>query len=259
MNKNSVNYMIQIPAKVRNRLSKEIPAFRKLLKKLKDKDVNEADTVTVVSDMLEKVFGFDRYSEITREYAIRGTYCDVAIKIAGKIEYLIEVKSAGIAGIKLKYAHIRQAVNYGAHEGIPWVVLTNGIDWILYKVSLKGKIESEEVIRFNLIDLNHRNTQDLEKVFVLCKKGVSKKLMEEMYQYKRIVNSSVLVDVLFSEETLRSIRTQLKKIGKGAKADDEELTRMLKNEVIKRELINVRESKDYKSVVKKKKRADKKK
>ena len=244
--------MIKIPAKVKTRLEKEIPVFKRILKKISDRDANEADTVTVVSDTLEKVFGFDKYSEITREYAIRKKFCDLAIKIAGKVKYLIEVKAGGS---KLKEDGITQAVNYGATEGIPWVVLTNGTDWILYKISFKKrKIEREEVVRFSFRDLNPKNRQDLEKVFVLCKNGVSKKLMHDVYEYKRIVNSSVLVKVLLSKDTLFSIRKQLKKIGNGAKANDEELSSILKNEVIKRDLINARESPGYKSVVKKKKR-----
>lgn len=249
--------MIKIPAKVEKRLAKEIPVFRRRLKKIRDRDANEANTVTVVNDMLEKVFGFDKDSEIIREYPIGGKFCDLAIKIAHKVKYLIEVKAGGS---KLKEDGIKQVVNYGAHEGIPWVVLTNGNDWILYKISFKKrKIERGEVVRFSFIDLNHRNMQDLEKVFVLCKKGVSKKLMHDVYEYKRIVNSSVLVKVLLSKETLLSIRKQLKRIGNGAKANDEELSSILKNEVIKRDLINARGSPGYKSVVKKKRRAGTKK
>ena len=231
--------MIKIPATVQKRLAKEIPRFKKLLKKRKAKDVNEADTVTVVTDMLVKVFGFDRYSDITREYAIRRTFCDLAIKIGDDIEYLIEVKDVGS---KLDDSHIKQVVDYGANKGIPWVVLTNGIDWILYKISLKQKIEREEVIRFSFIDLNLRNSKDLEKVFVLCKKGISKKLMHDVYKHKKVVNSSVLVKVLLSKETLLSIRKQLKRIGNGAKANDKELISIIKNEVIKRDLIKARES-----------------
>lgn len=47
----------------------------------------KSDTVTIVTDMLEEVFGFDKYSEITREYAIQGTFCDLSIKSVKKIEY----------------------------------------------------------------------------------------------------------------------------------------------------------------------------
>ena len=50
--------MIKIPAKVKTRLEKEIPVFRRILCNISDRDANEAFTVTVGSDTLEKVFGY---------------------------------------------------------------------------------------------------------------------------------------------------------------------------------------------------------
>ena len=45
---------------------------------------------------------------------------------------IAEVKSAGTA---LNNNHLRQVVNYGAHKGIEWVLLTNGIVWKVYRIS----------------------------------------------------------------------------------------------------------------------------
>jgi hypothetical protein len=77
--------MAKIPAKVIDRLKSEVPRFQKLLSTSRDRDINEADTVAIIADMLEKIFGMDRYKEITREYCIKGTYVDLAIKL--KIKY----------------------------------------------------------------------------------------------------------------------------------------------------------------------------
>jgi len=112
--------MARIPKKVTERLSKRVPQFQKVLKRAKDRDVNESDTVTIVTDMLADVFGYDKYSEVTSEQAIRGTYCDLAIEIKGTTKYLIEVKSIGLT---LKENHLRQAINYGVNKGIQWVII----------------------------------------------------------------------------------------------------------------------------------------
>jgi hypothetical protein len=48
------------------------------------------------------------------ECAIRGTYCDLGIKIDGKFLFLIEVKAIGL---ELKEAQIKQAVDYAANRG----------------------------------------------------------------------------------------------------------------------------------------------
>ena len=55
--------------------------------------MSEADTVKLVMDLLEQVFGYDKYADVTSEHAIRGTYCDLAIKIDDKLVQLIEVQS----------------------------------------------------------------------------------------------------------------------------------------------------------------------
>ena len=83
--------MASIPKKVIDRFSKELGKFQGILKNAKNRDLNEADTVDIVNDMFGSIFGFDKYTETTREFAIRNTYCDLAIKIKGDVKYLVEV------------------------------------------------------------------------------------------------------------------------------------------------------------------------
>jgi len=134
--------MANIPKKVLDRFVKQTARFQKILKTAVNNDLNEADTVTIVTDILSDVFGYDKYSEITSEYQIRNTYCDLAIKISDEVKYLLEVKSISLS---LKESHLKQAVDYGAHEGIQWVVLTNGLIWRVYSIVLKKAIEFEKV------------------------------------------------------------------------------------------------------------------
>ncbi len=107
--------MANIPAVAAKRLSASVPKFRKILSRAKERDVNESDTVTIITDMLEEVFGFDKYSDITREFGIQGTYCDLAIKTGKRVQYLIEVKAIGL---ELRESHLRQSVNYASREGV---------------------------------------------------------------------------------------------------------------------------------------------
>ena len=99
--------MASIPKKVADRLIAGIKQFQPVLTSAKQRDVGEADTVTIVKDMLAAVFGYDKYSEVTSEFSIRGTYCDLATKIDGVVQTLIEVKAVGY---DLKEAHTKQAI-----------------------------------------------------------------------------------------------------------------------------------------------------
>jgi len=63
---------------------------------------------------------------------IRGTYCDLAVRIDGALALLIEAKAIGL---ELKDAFVKQAVDYAANQGVEWVVLTNAIVWRANKVN----------------------------------------------------------------------------------------------------------------------------
>lgn len=127
--------MPAIPKKVAERLGSGLKRFQPILTASKARDDGEADTVMIVTDMLAEVFGYDKYSEVTAEYAIRGTYCDLATKLDGTVQALVEVKAIGL---ELKDQHVKQAVDYAANQGVDWVVLTNGTHWRIYNVIRDG-------------------------------------------------------------------------------------------------------------------------
>ncbi|NVK21834.1 MAG: type I restriction enzyme HsdR N-terminal domain-containing protein [Kangiellaceae bacterium] len=226
--------MPKIPAKVITRLKNSIPQFKKVIEEAQKRDINESDTVTIVTDILSEVFGFDKYSEITREYAIKGTMCDLAVKVDGKLEYLIEVKSIGT---ELKEAHARQAIDYVSKvSDTNWVVLSNGNHWKIFKVTAQGMVTSELVYDFKFSELNHNKQADQELIFLLCKLGMQKQLIEEFYDYKKSVNKFMIGAVLVSEPILAALRRELRKVKPGLKVDIDEIKQILISETLKREI-----------------------
>ncbi len=233
--------MANVPAVVSKRLITAVPKFKKILAQAKERDVNESDTVTIVTDMLEEIFGFDKYSEITREYAIQGTYCDLAIKSGKRVEYLIEVKAIGI---ELKENHLKQAVNYASREGIKWVVLTNGITWEIHRVSLDGKVDNEKLVTINFEDINPRKDDQQDILFLLCKRGIQKDLIDDFYQYRQSVNKYIVGAVVLSEPVVSTIRRELRKLKPGLKVEVAEIKLLLEHEVVKRELLETEAGKE---------------
>ena len=227
--------MGNIPAAVVKRLTSTVPKFKKILAKAKEKDVNESDTVTIVIDILGEVFGFDKYSDITREYGIQGTYCDLAIRTNKRIEYLIEIKAIGL---KLNDKHLRQAVNYASREGIKWVVLTNGMKWVIHRVNLKGKIQNQQIFSIDFAEINLKKIEQRELLFLLCKRGVKKDLIGEYYEYRQSVNRYTIAALLLTESVTNTVRKELRKLKPGIKVDAEEIKKLIKDEVIKRETLD---------------------
>jgi len=181
--------MAAIPVKVLDRFKENLNKIQKVIEQAKNRDINEADTVVIVSDVLSLLFGYDKYTEITREYAIKGQYCDLAVKIDEKLKFLIEVKAIGIT---LSEKHYQQALTYGANNGTEWIILTNGLVWNIYKVRFEQPIKTDFVCEFNLLEIKQKNQSDLDKLFILCKEGLKKNAIDEFSQHRKIVNKYFL-------------------------------------------------------------------
>jgi len=225
--------MVAVPKKVADRLSKAVPIFQRVLANARDRDVNESDTVTIVTDILADVLGFDKYSEVTSEQAIRGTFCDLAIKLEGKIKYLIEVKAIGLT---LKENHLRQAVNYGANQGIPWVVLTNGVTWEIYRIKFDRSVSHDLVCSFDFFSLKPRAADDQGKLFLLCREGIAKAAIEEFHEHVQNVNKFIVGALIQSEAIVAVIRRELRRLSPAAKISMEEIQQLLPD-VLKRDVL----------------------
>jgi predicted type IV restriction endonuclease len=226
--------MAQISAKVQDRLSAGIKRYIPILSSAKSRDVNESDTVTIITDMLADVFGFDKYSEITSEYVIRSTYVDLAIKLDGKAQVLIEVKAIGL---ELKDAYIKQAVDYGANLGIEWIVLTNGAVWQIYKVTFGKPIGFDLVIQIDFLNLNPKNSAGIESLYLLTKEGIGRSVLGEYHTQRQALSRFFIGAITLSEPVLDVIRRELRKISPDVKIDNEQIKDVLVQEIIKRDVM----------------------
>lgn len=239
--------MLKIPKKVADRWSTSVKGLTNIAISHKTKDVSEADTVTLVKDMLADVFGFDKYNELTSEQQIRGTFCDLAVKIDGKIRVLIEVKAAALS---LNDNHLRQAINYGAHEGIEWILLTNAIEWRLYKIKFGQPVDYEEVSAFAFPEINLKREEDQRRLFLLCREGLTSDAMGIYHQHISVLNKFTVAQVLLSEPVVSSIRREMRRYFPDLKIEVESIMDLLNNEILKREVIDGEKVKDAQQRIK---------
>lgn len=223
-----------VPKKIQDRLSREVLKLQRVLQAAKDRDINESDTALIVADILSSVFGFDKYSEVTSEMAIRGTFCDLAVKIDGKVQYLIEVKAIGL---DLKDGHLKQAVDYGANQGIPYVVLTNGVFWKIHRIRFEKPIQNDEICAFNFLELSPRKEDDQEQLYLLCREGMSKAAIEDFSEHVQTVNRFVVAALLLTDPVIDLVRREMRRLSPGLRVENEEVLSILQNEVLKREVI----------------------
>lgn len=226
--------MIKIPKKVSDRFAQSVKKYQVILTSAKARDVGESDTVTIIVDMLADIFGYDKYSEITSEHAIKGTYCDLAIKIDGVLNLLIEVKAIGL---ELKDAFVKQAVDYAANQGVDWVVLTNGIIWRVYRVKFEKPISNELLVEFNLTELAPKSEKDADCLFLLCKEGWTKSVLGEYHSQRQALSRFFLGNLILSDPILQVVRRELRRLSPDIKVEVSEIKAVLENEVLKRDVV----------------------
>ncbi len=230
---------MKITKKTEDRIKASIPKFQKVLGIAKDRDLNESDTVSIITDILAEVFGYDKYLEVTSELAIRGTYCDLAIKIGDKFQYLIECKAIGT---ELKDSHLRQAIGYGANKGIQWVILTNGIDWQIYRLRFEQPIAWDLVARFDLSSVSLKNERDVEKLIIVTKEGIEKGAREDLYEKTQCVNRFVAGALILSDPVVSVLKREFKKLADGINIEDAEVIALLRDGVLRRDLLDGEEA-----------------
>lgn len=241
--------MTTIPAKIRANLVDGIKKYQPIVKKARDKDVNESDTVTIIADMLSDIFGYDKYSEVTSEFAIKKTFCDLAIKLDGEPKLLIEAKAAGL---ELKDQHIKQAVDYGANSGIEWVVLTNGVYWKIYNIVFAKPVSHELVYEFNFTEISPKKESDLEMLYILTRDAMTKggkTSLDTFYSQQQLVNRYTISQIMLTDGALDFIRKTLRKLSPDAKTTNEQIAAIITEEIIKRDVLEDDKAKETKKKV----------
>ncbi|MEE8400880.1 MAG: type I restriction enzyme HsdR N-terminal domain-containing protein, partial [Candidatus Hydrothermarchaeaceae archaeon] len=198
---------VYVPKKVEDRIKSNLSKYKRILKTAKDKDIKEADTVSIIRDMLADMMGWDKYSEITKEYETQGTYCDLGIKIDGEAHILIEVKRVGIP---LDEKHLKQAKDYASNEGTDWVILTNGVEWNAYKVLFRKPVTVERVFTLNLLEVNARNKKAIEQIYSISREGVKKEALKQVHEESQVTNRFVIAGLIMSEPVVKVLKREIK-------------------------------------------------
>jgi hypothetical protein len=226
--------MVKVSKKFADRAKTTLRRYQKVLESARARDVNESDTCVIISDFLADVLGYDKYGELTTEFAIRSTFCDLAIKVGGKVHFLIEVKSAGT---ELKDNHLRQAIDYAANQGVEWVLLTNGIIWQAHRLRFEQPIQSDQAFEIDLLSPDAKPTELLQRLYLISREAAGATDLDKFYRQKEATSRYVLAQLLLGGRSLTLLRRQLRQQFPGLRIEEAAIAELLRNDVIKRDAI----------------------
>jgi hypothetical protein len=189
----------------KTKLQAAIKAYTKRYLNGKIVDLDESGTRLMINTFLTNVLGFTPIEEVKTEYMIRGTYADYMIQIKGARHFLVEVKALSL---NLSDKHLRQAINYGANEGIEWALLTNGKRFDLYKILFNKPIDSKLVFSVDLSD-PAQVKNSIEQIQFLHRDSVINKGLETLWNKTVALDPKHLAGFLFAPQVTGFIRRNL--------------------------------------------------
>jgi hypothetical protein len=187
-------------------------------------ELDESATRLMINHFLSDVLGYKMIEEIKTEYMIRGTYADYVVQINGVRYFLIEVKAFSL---ELSEKHLRQAINYGANEGIEWAVLTNARKIDFYKIIFDKPIDSKKVFSIDLTDLSAFK-DNVELLQYLHKDCIIKNELETLWKKHSALNPLTLSSYLFGKPVINYIKRELRTKFK-SKFSDNEISEGIRN------------------------------
>ncbi|HBT96049.1 MAG TPA: hypothetical protein DEB24_08280 [Coriobacteriia bacterium] len=231
-----------INQKVLDRIKSEMRKANRILEKARTEGFGEADTRTIVMDILVAMLGWDKYHNLTAESSIGGGYADILIKKkdAKDNDYIYAVIEIKKVGLRLNENHLRQARDYARNEGIPWVVLTNGNDWQVYyleptKKHNKTAPEPFLVLSVSINDESMKPQQKSELFYLLSEEASRKEELEQWCKKAKAVSAESLIKRLFTKEVIDKIRLGVKR-ETGASFTNEEIAGFMLERIVRVEV-----------------------
>ena len=216
----------------RERMRTAIKKFSKPLADLIARDANEGDTRLLVTDMLCEGFGFDKYTELTTEYRVKGEFADYGIRLDKDLIAFLEVKRVAT---KLAAKHLRQVETYAVNEGVEWVILTSGVVWQVYHITGGLPIVVDLALEVDLLGETIL-AQKANELYYLTKESLKRRQIDTLWQAKRATSPKSLANVLCSENVVTAIRKELKRVT-GQSVTDVEVVRLLNETVLRPECL----------------------
>ena len=123
-----------------------------------------------------------------------------------------------------------------------WIILTNGLDWQIYRLRFEQPIAWDLVARFDLSSVSLKNERDMEKLIIVTKEGVEKGAREDLYEKTQCVNRFVAGALILSDAVVSVLKREFRKLADGINVEDAEVVSLLRDGVLLRDLLDGEEA-----------------
>lgn len=217
----------------RERVRSGLRRYVKPLQELVNRDANEGDTRLLVTDVLCDLLGYDKYSDLTTEYMVRGEFADYGIRIDGTMLAMVEVKRCTT---KLSVRHLRQLEMYAVNEGTEWLILTSGVTWQVYRLIPGMPVTIDLVLEIDLLSGTEPLAKKADDLAFLSREFLKRGKLDEIWQVSAATASGKLAEVVLSDAVLLEAKRELRR-RTGYVMEASDLGRLIRDNVIRPELL----------------------
>lgn len=200
--------------KAKERIRKGLTNYVEILGQAAQRGISEEDTSTIVQSMLVDLCGYDRFREITGQYAVRGRWADWAVKVNDNLHFFVEVKPLGS---KLREKDLFQLVSYSRQYAIEWTVLTTGDVWQCHHVA-NGQ-EPEAFFEVRILDPNQPIEEKIDALYLLTREASSRGELQERWAEAACFRPERLARLLLSEDVMSALRRAVHRETPGRRVD----------------------------------------
>lgn len=217
--------------KSKERIRKGIERYQDVLHQAAQRGINEADTSTLVQSMLVDLLGYDRFSDLTGQFATKGRWADWAVKQDDTLCFFVEVKSLGS---KLRDKDLFQVTSYSRQHDLEWAILSTGDIWECHRVA--GGQDTEEFFEIRMLDSCQSAEEKIERFYLLSKEGFSRGAIRGKWIENQSFRPEKLAQMLISDDVLNTLRKLVHKDNPGNRIQIGALRQAVMSEVIRGDL-----------------------
>ncbi|WP_067606830.1 hypothetical protein [Nocardiopsis listeri] len=223
---------------VRGRVAAAVDRLAGPLAELAERDANDGDTRLLVADFFDVGLNFSKYRDMTTEYRTSGDSIDYAIVLDGALFAPVEVCRIGQ---ELDLRNIQMSRRLAVDKGAEWIYLTNGRVWRVYHMRPTpdgGAPQPVTVVDVDLLDPDAYD-RNVDGLFHMTHEAVEHGRLDALRRWHETTEPGPLARTLLSDEVVAAVRARLREEAEhpGHLGEDEEIRRVLTEEVIPRGLI----------------------
>lgn len=227
----------QFEVGAKDRIRKGLEKYTNVLHVLQQaahRGISEEDTSTIVQSMMVDLLGYDRFQEITGQYAVKGRWADWAVQVDDALYFFVEVRPLSA---KLREKDLFQVVGYSRQKSLEWVILTTGGVWQCHRVPTGAN--TEQFFEIRILDSTQPVDEKIDYFYLLTKEGFSRGALHDRWARNECFRPEKLVKLLLSDDVLTPLRKCIHRDNPGKLVELGDLREALLRGVIRGDLPEV--------------------